>query len=124
MDHMEDQISPPGGGIGNSNAILAPPSLVRHSQNHPCETPAGLARGTGRRLHPAPLPCEPVVSADERRAAGHEETCAVKISECIALSEVMNLCDRHHVLHFHPICPILELISRRPGGLPFVVVKN
>jgi hypothetical protein len=51
-------------------------------------------------------------------------TCAVKISECIALSEVMNLHDRYHALHFHPIYPILELISRRPGGLPYVVVKN
>jgi hypothetical protein len=63
-------------GIGLSNAILAPPSPANHRQNHPWETPAGLARAAGdgdwHQLHPAPA-CGPVTSAGERRAAGHEQ---------------------------------------------------
>jgi hypothetical protein len=46
--------------IGISNAILAPPSPASHRQNHPWETPTGLARGAGdgdwHRLHSATEP--------------------------------------------------------------------
>ncbi len=56
------------GCIGNPKGILASAPSERNPQNHPWETPAGLARGAGngdgRRLHPAP-PCGPVTSADE-----------------------------------------------------------
>ena len=47
-------------GGRNLNTILAPPSPARHPQQHPWETPAGLARSIGvgdwRRPHPAPPP--------------------------------------------------------------------
>jgi hypothetical protein len=44
-------------GIGIPDAILAPPSPVRHPWNHSWEPPVGGTRGAGRRFHPV-LRCE------------------------------------------------------------------